>query len=111
MDVDTALGKKNVSSSLTEPLPETEVYLRLLILYRILDIASGLPRKRTSDTEFRKPAANSRELYGKAIAFSHETIEKIHTFNRRSLDPIAAKLWFAVGLAYEMNGNLYDLRP
>ena len=113
MEIDTsvpAASRPKPTASPTEPLPETEIYLRLLIIYRILDTASGLPRRRAGEPE---PAlsTNTAEAYAKAKELAHETVEKIHTYNRRSLDPISAKLWFAIGRVYELNGSLNDVRP
>ena len=94
---------------MAEPLPESEIYLRLLILYNILDIASGLPSDKAGVA--RLAANNAQELYLKAISLAHETVEQMLFFNRRSLDPMAAKVWFAIGRAYELGGNLSELRP
>ncbi|KAF8524401.1 diphenol oxidase-A2 [Hysterangium stoloniferum] len=76
MDVDSAAPRS--------PLPETEMYLRLLV---------------------------HEPLLAKATALGRETVERLHALNRRSLDPIAAKAWFALGQAYELLGSLCDLRP
>lgn len=73
-----------------EPVPEVEIYLRLLIIYTLL---------------------NSSETYGKALQLAQETGEKILQLNRRSMDPIAAKVWYAVDRAYELGGELADARP
>ncbi|TFY75365.1 hypothetical protein EWM64_g8646 [Hericium alpestre] len=73
-----------------EPVPEVEVYLRLLVLHHLL---------------------TSKDTYGKALQLAQETVQKIHALNRRSMDPIAAKVWFAVMRAYELGGELSDARP
>ncbi|KIJ55459.1 hypothetical protein M422DRAFT_57875 [Sphaerobolus stellatus SS14] len=114
MDIDATRTAGTPPTPPIEPIPETEIYIRLLIIYHILDAASALPRKRTTEPEsasLKTPAADPKESYAKAIRLSQETVEKIHAFNRRSLDPIAAKVWFAIGRAYELNGNLSDVRP
>ncbi|KAF8586593.1 hypothetical protein K439DRAFT_1408502 [Ramaria rubella] len=94
-----------------EPLPESEIYIRLLVLYYILDSASGLPRKKPGELELKKPAGNTKELYAKAILLAHETVERMQSLNRRSLDPMAAKVWTAMGRAYELGSDLSELRP
>lgn len=83
MDIDT-------NTTPSEPVPEVEIYLRLLIIYNLLS----------------SPEANS-----KALQLAKETGEKILQLNRRSMDTIAAKVWYAVDRAYELGGELADARP
>jgi len=83
MDVDA-------TTSLPEPVPEVEIYLRLLIIYSLLTL----------------PGANVR-----ALQLAKETGERILQLNRRSMDTIAAKVWYAVDRAYELGGELADARP
>jgi 26S proteasome regulatory subunit N3 len=73
-----------------ETVPETEIYFRLLILHHLLTSAS---------------------TYSDAIDLANETVQKIQSLNRRSLDPIAARVWFALERAYELGGELSDARP
>jgi 26S proteasome regulatory subunit N3 len=84
MEVDSSA--KNAS----EPVPEVEVYLRLLIIYQLL---------------------SSKDTYAGALDLAHQTVEKMQAWNRRSMDAIAAKVWFAVMRAYELGGDLADARP
>lgn len=88
MEVDSALVAAKTPAS--EPVPEGEIYIRLLILHHLL----------------AAPAT-----YGKAQNLAHETVEKMQQLNRRSMDPIAAKIWFALERAYELGGHLSDARP
>ncbi|THH04071.1 hypothetical protein EW146_g10272, partial [Bondarzewia mesenterica] len=88
MEVDPA-PTPSKSSPPSEPAPEVEIYLRLLILHRLL---------------------TSSSTYGKAMELAHETIEKIQSLNRRSMDAIAAKVWFAVERTYELSGELSEAR-
>jgi 26S proteasome regulatory subunit N3 len=83
MDIDS-------KSSAQDPVPEVEIYFRLLIIYTLL---------------------NSSESYTRALQLAKETSEKILQLNRRSMDPIAAKVWYAVDRAYELGGELADARP
>lgn len=83
MEVDTARGPR-------EPLPEVEMYLRLLILHHLL---------------------TDEKNYPKAKKLSVETVEKMQLLNRRSMDAIAAKVWYAVERTYELSGNLAEARP
>lgn len=73
-----------------ELVPESEIYIRLLLVHHLL----------------REPAG-----YPKALELVRETVQKIQTLNRRSMDPLAAKVWYAVERAYELGGELADARP
>ena len=98
MEVDTADVKPGTNASTTpppsnptsDPVPEVEIYLRLLIIHHL---------------------HTSKETYFKSIDLSHETVDKMQSMNRRSMDPIAAKVWFAVERSYELGGELADARP
>lgn len=86
MEVDPSPSPKTPS----ETVPETEIYFRLLILHHLLTSPSN---------------------YSEAINLANETVRKIQSLNRRSLDPIAARVWFALERAYELGGELSDARP
>ena len=88
MDVDPTSTPSKASHP--EPVPEVEVYFRLLIIHHLL---------------------TSPDTYPKAAKLAHETIEKMQVLNRRSMDPIAAKVWYAVERTYELGGELGDARP
>ncbi|KAH7904895.1 PCI domain-containing protein, partial [Hygrophoropsis aurantiaca] len=93
MDVDAtpAVSDSTPSSPPTaEPVPEAEVYLRLLILHHL---------------------HTSKDTHAKSIELSHETVQKMQALNRRSMDPIAAKVWFTVERSYELGGELAAARP
>jgi 26S proteasome regulatory subunit N3 len=88
MDVDsTSTTPKPI---VAEPVAEAEIYIRLLMLHHLL----------TSPTN-----------YVRAKELALETVEKMQALNRRSMDPIAAKVWYAVERTYELNGELADARP
>jgi 26S proteasome regulatory subunit N3 len=87
MEVDPASSPKSPS----ETVPETEIYFRLLILHHLL--------------------TSRQATYSDAIGLANETVQKIQSLNRRSMDPIAAKVWFALERAYELGGELSDARP
>ena len=86
MEVDPASAPKPPP----EMVPETEIYFRLLILHHLIASPSS---------------------YSDAIGLANETVQKIQSLNRRSMDPIAAKVWFALERAYELGGELSDARP
>ena len=73
-----------------EPTPESEIYIRLLILHHLL---------------------TTPETYPQALKLASDTVEKMQSLNRRTMDPIAAKIWFAVDRTYELTGTLADARP
>lgn len=88
MDVDIS-STTQTSQPKTEPVPEVEIYLRLLILNHFLTFSGTYP---------------------KAMELALETVQKMQALNRRSMDPIAAKVWFAVERTYELAGELADAR-
>jgi 26S proteasome regulatory subunit N3 len=88
MDVDSAPTPAKTPA--VEPVPEGEIYIRLLILHHL---------------------HKSPETYAKSIELAHETVEKMQALNRRSMDPIAAKVWYALERSYELGGDLADARP
>lgn len=73
-----------------EPVPEVDMYLRLLLMHHF---------------------EASPSTHTKAIDLAHQTVEKMQALNRRSMDPIAAKVWYALERAYELGSELADARP
>ena len=93
MDVDTSAPTPPQAKSTqppADPLPESEVYLRLLLIHFLLDNETFRPK--------------ARDLV-------HETVEKIRSWNRRSMDPLAARVWYALGRTYELAGEMENVRP
>jgi len=87
MDVDDVPTTKPPTS---DPVPEVQIYLQLLLLHHLL---------------------TNPETYMGAIRLMEETIIKMQALNRRSMDPIAAKVWYAVERTYELAGDLAEARP
>jgi len=79
MDVEPTADSK--PSRTYEKLPEAEVYLRLLIIHFLL----------------ANPATQKSSL-----ELAHETVTKIQAWNRRSMEPLAARVYIALGRAYEV---------
>ncbi len=88
MDIDASAPAKTLEKF--EPIPEVEMYFRLLLLHHLLA---------------------SHSTYPKAMKLAQETAQKVQSLNRRSMDPLAAKIWYAVERAYELAGELADARP
>ncbi|WWC89523.1 uncharacterized protein L201_004447 [Kwoniella dendrophila CBS 6074] len=78
-----------LDSSGNELIPEGVMYLRLLLILLNLD------------------AGNTVE----AGEFALETSEIISSLNRRTMDQIAAKVWFYLARSYELQGRLTELQP
>ena len=74
----------------SDPIPEVEIYFRLLLIHHL---------------------HTSKDKLAKSVELSKETVDKVQQLNRRSMDPIAAKVWFAVERSYELGGDLADARP
>ncbi|KAH8829357.1 PCI domain-containing protein [Flagelloscypha sp. PMI_526] len=89
MEVDGTPASSVTPVPTSEPVPEVDVYLRLLLVHFLLTTGE---------------VAKSRELV-------LETVKKMQLLNRRSMDPIAAKIWFAVQQIYEAEGKLEEARP
>ncbi|KAG9028019.1 26S proteasome non-ATPase regulatory subunit [Tulasnella sp. JGI-2019a] len=75
-----------------EPCPEVDIYLRLLILLHLMDTPGD--------------AASN-----KACELAQETITKIQSLNRRSLDAIAARVYFYFGRVHELKKDADTIRP
>ncbi|KJA18425.1 hypothetical protein HYPSUDRAFT_45276 [Hypholoma sublateritium FD-334 SS-4] len=86
MDIDSS------AKTPSEVVPEAEMYLRLLIIHHLL-------------------ASTSEEVQSKALQLANETVEKMQSLNRRSMDAIAAKIWYAVDRAYDLAAEISDARP
>ncbi|THV05360.1 PCI-domain-containing protein [Dendrothele bispora CBS 962.96] len=97
MDVDSSASTPPKGPApTTEPIPEVDIYFRLLILYHLL--------KQSNNGADKDKLSKAKEL-------AQESVQKMHTLNRRSMDPIAAKFWFAVERTYEISGDLAEARP
>ncbi|KAJ7037850.1 PCI domain-containing protein [Mycena alexandri] len=94
MEVDSAAAAAppapKVPVPTAEPVPEVDMYFRLLMMHHF---------------------ETSPSTYGKALDLAHQTVEKMQALNRRSMDPIAAKVWYALERAYELGSELADARP
>lgn len=73
----------------TSLLPEVEIYLLTLLVTTLLRY----------------------KLDQEAAYASTFLIERLRTFNRRSLDPLASKAFFYFSLSYERIGRLEQIRP
>ncbi|CAG8738912.1 21966_t:CDS:10, partial [Racocetra persica] len=70
-------------------LPEIDLYLHLLMMIYLLD----------------------KQEFDKGIQLSNETIAKIRSLNRRTLDQLSARIYFYYARFYELTGNLAVIRP
>ncbi|WWD17477.1 hypothetical protein CI109_101918 [Kwoniella shandongensis] len=70
-------------------LPEGVMYIRLLVI--LLNLDAGRVKE--------------------AGEFALETTEVISSLNRRTMDQIAAKIWFYLARSYEIQGRLAELQP
>jgi 26S proteasome regulatory subunit N3 len=73
---------------LTSTLPEVEVYIFTLVIMILL----------------------REKLYTDAMYYSTLLVDRIRSFNRRSLDFLASKAFFYFSLAYEKQGKLENIR-
>ncbi|KAF7506012.1 hypothetical protein GJ744_012359 [Endocarpon pusillum] len=83
MEVDPKPSTKNAATS-KEVLPEVDVYLSILCQVLLYD----------------------QEAFGKGTEFSDRLVEHIRTLNRRTLDSLAARVYFYYSLFYEHTAPL-----
>nr|XP_039251123.1 26S proteasome non-ATPase regulatory subunit 3-like [Styela clava] len=69
-------------------IPETDIYIHLLVLIYVVD----------------------KNSYDEAVKLSTAIVTKLVSQNRRSLDSLAAKCYFYYSRAYEMTNRLEDIR-
>ena len=84
-------SQKDVSTArqpTSDPLPEVEIYLFLLVIMRLVD---------------SKEWTNARKIASSAI-------ERMSLYNRRTMDVLAARIWFYLSLAAERLGALPEIR-
>ncbi|TIA83937.1 hypothetical protein E3P98_00544 [Wallemia ichthyophaga] len=84
MQVDSSLAQTSESGT----LPEVDIYLSLLVLLRLID----------------KPNLSS------ALELAITTLNNIQALNKRSFDPLAAKVWFYYYRIHELLGQEQESR-
>ncbi|RIA82899.1 proteasome regulatory subunit C-terminal-domain-containing protein [Glomus cerebriforme] len=84
VDLDDIAAKDN-----PQVLPETDLYLHLLVMIYLLD----------------------KQDYDQGILLSNETIRKIQNSNRRTLDQLSARIYFYYARFYELTEKLAEIRP
>lgn len=83
MEIDSKPPSKNAATS-KEVLPEVDVYLSILCQVLLYD----------------------QEAFDKGTGFSDRLVEHIRTLNRRTLDSLAARVYFYYSLFYEHTAPL-----
>jgi len=86
METDVSVAKTK-SGKITR-LPESEVYIMLLLLIYLID----------------------NKLYENGIQLANKLLNRLVKENRRSLDPLAARCYFYYSRVYELVGQLADVR-
>ncbi|KAG5547621.1 hypothetical protein RHGRI_013347 [Rhododendron griersonianum] len=86
MDVDAATS--TIQASVKHSSPELEIYCYLLVLIYLID----------------------QKRYNEAKACSSASITRLKNLNRRTIDVLAARLYFYYSLSYELTGDLSDIR-
>jgi len=88
MDTTSTSSSQSDSAKRSKVLPEAEVYVRLLIVIFLID----------------------RKLYDQAIVASESLVQRLQDFNRRTLNPLSAKVYFYYARAYELSHRLEEIR-
>ncbi|KHG11096.1 putative 26S proteasome non-ATPase regulatory subunit 3 [Gossypium arboreum] len=86
MEVDTAISAPQAPAK--HSLPEIEIYCYLLVLMFLID----------------------QKKYNEAKACSSASIARLKNINRRTVDVLAARLYFYYSLCYELTGDLAEIR-
>ncbi|KAB2051144.1 hypothetical protein ES319_A12G036500v1 [Gossypium barbadense] len=86
MEVDTATSAPQAPAK--HSLPEIEIYCYLLVLMFLID----------------------QKKYNEAKACSSASIARLKNINRRTVDVLAARLYFYYSLCYELTGDLAEIR-
>ncbi|KAH7574874.1 hypothetical protein JRO89_XS02G0016000 [Xanthoceras sorbifolium] len=86
MEVDTASSV--TQAPVKHSLPEIEIYCYLLVLIFLID----------------------KKRYSEAKACSSASIARLKNINRRTVDVLAARLYFYYSLCYELTGDLAEIR-
>ncbi|GFY89799.1 PAM domain (PCI/PINT associated module) protein [Actinidia rufa] len=86
MEVDPATSA--TQAPVKHSLPELEIYCYLLVLIFLID----------------------QKRYNEAKACSSASIARLKNLNRRTIDVLAAKLYFYYSLSYELTGDLAEIR-
>ncbi|XP_078448250.1 putative 26S proteasome non-ATPase regulatory subunit 3 [Wolffia australiana] len=86
MDVDTATT--TVQTPVRQGLPELEIYCYLLVLIFLID----------------------KKKYEEAKACSSASITRLKALNRRTVDVLAARLYFYYSFSYELTNSLAEIR-
>ncbi|CAL9124594.1 unnamed protein product [Musa textilis] len=86
MDLDTAASA--VQGPAKHSIPELEIYCYLLVLIFLID----------------------QKRYDEAKACSSASIARLRNVNRRTVDVIAARLYFYFSFTYELTNNLAEIR-
>ncbi|KAL5856132.1 hypothetical protein ACOSQ3_005966 [Xanthoceras sorbifolium] len=86
MEVDTASSV--TQAPVKHSLPEIEIYCYLLVLIFFID----------------------KKRYSEAKACSSASIARLKNINRRTVDVLAARLYFYYSLCYELTGDLAEIR-
>ena len=89
MEVEAGEGGDKIVAAVTTVLPEVEVYIFTLI------VTTLLRHERNAEAAYAATAL----------------IERVRTFNRRSLDIFTSKAYFYLSLAYEKINRLENIRP
>ncbi|GLJ22636.1 hypothetical protein SUGI_0426030 [Cryptomeria japonica] len=88
MEVDTPSATNQVVSSKQNILPELEIFAYLLVLIYLID----------------------QKQYHEAKRCSLDAISRLKQLNRRTLDVLAARLYFYYSYSYELTDSLVEIR-
>ena len=85
-----ATGSSNmeVEQKSKTTIPEVEIYLTLLVIIFLID----------------------KKDYDQAVVASTNAVNKLNTFNRRTLYPLSSKIYFYYARSFELTNKFEDIR-
>lgn len=91
------LDSSSVEPSETGVFPEVDIYLSLLVILRLID--------NSSLTSVSLLSVYSPHSQSQALELASNTLNTIRALNKRSFDPLAAKVWFYYYRIHELLGQ------
>lgn len=105
------MNQKDTTSKTEEErssvLPEVDIYIHLNVLIYLLD-ENQIEKVKPTDENIKNSVTHHGE---QGIELSNKTIQRMASMNRRTMDPLAARVYFYHARFYELSNRLAEIRP